>query len=322
MAHDPNQLMESAINWHIRLREGGAEDWESFIAWLEEDPARSAAYDAVALADADLSPAFPARANEAANDDFAGDGVASRSWPSRRWVAAGAAAAAIVVGGLSIQRLTAPSSLYQIATLPGQQRHVEIGDGSSVALNGGTRLVLDRENPRFAELAAGEATFTIRHDPRDPFTVVAGQSRVQDLGTRFNLVHDPDRFSVEVIEGSVLYNPDGEAIPLTPGQTLTSTPGDPGLAIGRKAPNLIGGWQQGRLSYASAPLFTVAGDLSRTIGARIEVAPALATRPFTGSIRIGGGPASTLARFSEASALNIRRTNQGWLIEPHQRAPR
>ena len=66
----------------------------------------------------------------------------------------------------------------------------------------------------------GEATFTVRHDAAHPFVVVAGDHRVQDVGTTFNLVRDRGRFSVEVIEGAVLYDPDGAAVPLAAGQTL------------------------------------------------------------------------------------------------------
>ena len=61
------QILAEAIDWHLRLRDGGAADWEAFVLWLEADPARSAAYDEVARADAALGPeAFPPIA---ANDD-------------------------------------------------------------------------------------------------------------------------------------------------------------------------------------------------------------------------------------------------------------
>src|SRR5712671_1200329 len=63
-------ILAEAVAWHLRLRGGAAAaDWEAFVLWLEADPARSAAYDDVARADADLGPeAFPPIA---ANDDRA-----------------------------------------------------------------------------------------------------------------------------------------------------------------------------------------------------------------------------------------------------------
>ena len=119
-----------------------------------------------------------------------------------------AAAAAIFVAILvALPWLTAGPSRHEVATAAGERRIVELGDGSSAVLNGSTRLILDRDDSRYAELAAGEATFTVRHDDARPFQVAAGDHRVLDAGTIFNLVHDRDRFSVEVVEGAVVYDP-------------------------------------------------------------------------------------------------------------------
>ena len=56
-----HDIQAEAIAWHIRLRDGGAADWDAFVRWLEADPARSAAYDAVALADAGADAGAPSR---------------------------------------------------------------------------------------------------------------------------------------------------------------------------------------------------------------------------------------------------------------------
>ena len=50
-------IRDEAIAWHVRLQAGGAEDWDAFMAWLEADPARSAAYDEVKFADAAITAA-------------------------------------------------------------------------------------------------------------------------------------------------------------------------------------------------------------------------------------------------------------------------
>lgn len=51
-----DQIRADAIGWHIRLRDDGADGWDAFVRWLEQDLAHSDAYDAVALADAELEP--------------------------------------------------------------------------------------------------------------------------------------------------------------------------------------------------------------------------------------------------------------------------
>lgn len=56
MAREAEGIQAEAIEWHIRLRDGRDEDWEAFVQWLEGDPARSDAYDAVVRADAAVTP--------------------------------------------------------------------------------------------------------------------------------------------------------------------------------------------------------------------------------------------------------------------------
>jgi transmembrane sensor len=315
-----------AIGWHIRLKGNRPEDWEGFVCWLEENPDRSDAYDAVALADAALHPEMlpPPPPSPAANDD------GQLAWekelvnpPRRRWATALAAIAAVLLFGLfAMPWLNPASTRYEIATPAGEQRIVAIGGGDTVALNGSTRLVLDRADARYAELAAGEATFTVSHDPARPFVVVAGNHRVQDAGTVFNLVSDAGRFSVETVEGAVVYDPQGAAIAVPAGQTLLVSGKDNSIVLGRKEPDMIAGWRRGQLSYREEPLNAVARDLTRAIGAEVRIDPALASVLFTGSIRIDRDDGATVTRVASALGVTARSTGEGWLIEPGQRALR
>ena len=217
-------IQAEAIEWHVRLRDGGPEDWNAFILWLEADPAHSDAYDRVKFADAAIHPDMvpvvrsPVAANDESEEPARGHGPRGRI--GFRAATLAAVAAIFVAILVALPWLTAGPSRYEIATAAGERKNVELGEGSSAVLNGSTRLILDRDDARYAELAAGEATFTVRHDDARPFQVVAGDHRVLDAGTIFNLVHDRDRFSVEVIEGAVVYDPAGADVSLTAGQTL------------------------------------------------------------------------------------------------------
>jgi transmembrane sensor len=307
-----------AIAWHLRLRDGEAADWDAFTAWLEGDAARSAAYDEVARADAALVPeAFPALA---ANDDMAGTPHPRRFGPAI-WAIA-AVAACLLLALVPLPWLGTATDRYEVATAAGEQRTVPLGDGSAVALNGGTHLILDREDPRFAELTAGEATFTIRHDGDHPFVVVAGDHRIHDVGTTFNIVHEGDRLVVEVIEGAVKYDPHRAAISLTAGQTLAihERGGEP--TVGRRDPHIIAGWRHGQLSYRAEPLDRVARDLTRSLGAPVSVDPGIATLPFTGSVRVAGGAETVLSGFAATLGMEARHVGNAWRIGPPSRAPR
>ena len=156
-----------------------------FTAWLEADPAHPAAYEEPALADAEL--------------DGAG-AAARRPEPPLR---AGAAprrcgSAADVLGGAIAAALVGADRLWHARA--GRRRPMRsrrgrataaastLADGSRIDLNGATRIVLDRDNARFATLERGEALFTVVHDEARPFEVEAGDARLLDLGTVFNVV--------------------------------------------------------------------------------------------------------------------------------------
>jgi transmembrane sensor len=52
-------ILEQAIGWTVRLREGSAEEWRAFTDWLEADPDHLAAYDEVQRTDAALGQIAP-----------------------------------------------------------------------------------------------------------------------------------------------------------------------------------------------------------------------------------------------------------------------
>jgi transmembrane sensor len=197
---------------------------------------------------------------------------------------------------------------------------VALADGSAVALNGGTRIFVGGGRERSVELVAGEATFTVRHDERRPFEVRVGGHVVRDVGTVFNLLSDQGRFSLEVIEGTVLFDPAGAATRLSAGQVLRSEGENQIVTAGD--PKSLAGWRTGQLSYDSTPLAAVISDLSRSTGAAVSLDPSLEQIPFTGSIRIEADRRVTVQRLAEALGVVAVRRDGGWRLEPHRRAPR
>ena len=294
--------LEEAISWHLRLRDNNPEDWDAFVEWLEGNPQRALDYDTVCLGAVDLTvEAIPV-----------GRAEPSRT-ATRPWGFATAAAAVVAIAASVVVVETLPSSArYEINTAPGQQREVAIADGSYAELNGSTRLVLDRKDPRYAELVSGEATFTVRHDPNAPFTVIMGDQRVQDIGTVFNLVRDADRTRLEVLQGQVLFNPDKERVALGAGRALVASGNQ--LVVSARKVETMAGWRSGQLSFANEPVQIVASDLARSLGTPIAVAPGLAMQGFTGSVRIHGD--ATVRTLAATIGAKARRVGSGWIIEP------
>ena len=138
-------IREEATLWAVRTGDAEFADWEGFTAWLERDPAHAAAYDAAVVAVEDAAATLAAARPLAANDPGeAPEPPASR----RRWAIPALAAA--VAGLLAVGTWQALGSTASYTTAPGETRLVALGDGSSVALSGGSRLVV--EDTRSARL--------------------------------------------------------------------------------------------------------------------------------------------------------------------------
>lgn len=301
---------QRALAWHLRLRDADADEWRVFAAWLAEDPAHNAAYDAIALRDAELDAVLAhARFPEPATDAY--DGPAAP--PHRlRWLALAASLALAVF--LSVRFLVPGADRYTVETEPGETRTIALADGGAIVVNGGSHLVLDRNDERAAELVEGEAHFTVTHDAADPFVVTVGESRLVDIGTVFNVVRQGEDLRVAVAEGAVRYEGQ-KRVDLAAGQAMRRT-ADGSIAVIRQPVAAIGGWVEGTLVYDRAPLAEVATDLTRTTGIAINLAPGLEQRRFSGVIQTGGEPAALRDRLAGVLGLTVDANEAGWTVRP------
>ncbi|WP_168355759.1 FecR family protein [Sphingomonas gei] len=310
----PDSIEARAIEWHIRLRDGDDAIWEGFAEWLVEDPRHAAAYDSIEQTDLALEPLLPhVVIREAANDAEAQpEPPARRGW---RWGLAGGALAASVAGAFLLLP-QAESSRYEVATRPGERQLVQLDPATQVTLNGATRMIFDRENPRFAALAKGEALFHVRHDSAEPFRLEVGDNIVEDAGTVFNVVHETDEVRVAVAEGKVVYNPGRSAVSLGAGQALVDRKASDTVDVTRVPVDRVGSWKTGSLVYSAAPLSRVAADLSRAMDLRVTVAPGLGDRPFSGTIMLDGTGPEQLRRLQLALNVNLEKGSDGWIMKP------
>ena len=306
MADRKRQIEEEAITWLIRLRTADAGDWESFTAWLEADPFHAAIYDEVALAD-DWVDALPPKQNRPITFPAPS---APRRVQRRAFLGWGIAAA--LVGTVSYLSVGQRGTFETIQTAAGERETIKLADGSRIELNGGSTLVLDRDNERFARLDQGEALFIVHHDDKRPFEVETGGARLVDMGTVFNVVQSGDTLEVAVSEGAVLYNPGKEAVDLRPGMTLRRERGD--LSVERGETAAIGTWRDGRLTYSGAPVSRIATDLARNLGVQVRAAPDVATVTFSGVIMLDPDQDKLFRRLSSLLEVNAERSGEGWVL--------
>jgi len=311
MRPETDPIIEArAIDWVIRQRDPEFANWDAFADWLGTSPAHAAAYDAVALLDADLD-ALP---RDPAPSVVIRDDVAPRRAPSRRaWF--GGAIAAALVGAIVLPNLGLFADPNRIQTAAGEHRTLTLADGSKIEINGDSVVTLDEDRPRFARLESGEAMFHVVHREGDPFVVEAGENRIVDLGTAFNVVRRHRETSVAVSEGIVVYNPQRDNVRMLAGEGIEARDGDARPPKVRSVDAAsIGGWRSGLLVYADTPLAVVAEDLQRTAGMKVTVAPEAAQQSFRGALVVGDDPARTIADLAALSGTRAEKRGDGWVL--------
>ena len=305
-------IVDQAIAWHLRLPDAGAEDWHRFVEWLEADQAHQSAYDQVTMDDALIAPSlspepdlirYPAAANDAG--------------PPRRfvrWSAVGGGAIAAAMAVALVLPQTQAVASYTVETKPGETRTVKLDDGTTIEMNGGTKMTFRKGDARYAALDAGEATFHVRHDADHPFELQSGRYAIRDLGTVFNVTREGKRLGVQVAEGSVAFEPGGQNVTLTPGMALTAHEDRTEPMLERVAAQSVGGWRNGVVSFRGAPIETVANAVARSTGAHLKVEPSLAKHTFTGTIHLTGEQGNLIPRVATLIGADWRRDGSDWML--------
>lgn len=317
MATEAISITDRAIGWHVRQPEMDGGAWAEFVAWLEASPAHADAYDRVATLDR-LLPELPAAVAfvppVAANDDA----------PRHRWLwsVGGTAIAAGIAALLMPMALSRGAQPYELETRPGEHRTVALADGTRIEMSGDTRLRLDHRDLRVASLESGEAVFHVRHDAGDPFTLHSGALTVRDVGTVFDVTRAGPRLDVAVAEGSVMFQPKGDAILLKPGQVLTAREDMHSVSVGNVAPDLVGSWRSGRQSFAGEPLSAVFESLHRAYGVQVKLEGDLPMRPFTGMVAMTGAGEQDIPHLAALIGATWRRSGDQWILAPGATAAR
>ena len=304
---------DEAIAWHVRLSAAAASgnDWALFTDWLESDPAHATAYDAVALADAELTESLAVATTDHALPQNDNEPEVA-PWHLRRGLLAVAASVALAV--LVVPSLIPDRSFRTFVTQPGQKRAIALPDGSQIVMNGGSRLELDSGSNRFARLGEGEAVFAIRHDASNPFIVETAASTLRDVGTIFNVRQDEDGLELTVSEGSVEYNPKQERVTVAAGNRLQISRGQPSPRFSKVDPAAVAGWQRGQLTYNEATLKMIAIDLERSLGNPVSVSKDVAGRRFTGVIRVEKDQTLLFRRLESLLGVRANPSGKGWQL--------
>ncbi|PZU62165.1 MAG: hypothetical protein DI552_00840 [Brevundimonas sp.] len=297
MKTDQKRVMAEAaawVDWSARSDVSPAEV-AAFERWMGENEAHRRAF-------ADLAALWRSGAlGEAA----AGLAVAKprrreRNLPWRLIVptAMAAAAATLVI-------LYAPWMDYRtLETARAQSDEMRLADGSTVRLSGGARLLV-RQSPmgRSATLEQGEVFFDVRHDGR-PFAVIAGEGRVQVMGTAFNIDRlSSGRTEVALYRGAVrVRGRSRETIDLKPGERAVVDGG----RLSRSAPLRAAGpdWFDGWFDTEDASLGQLAEEIDRFSLKPIQADPEVRRMRISGRFHVGE-PHVVLALIETAYGVRV-----------------
>ena len=300
-ANEARSIAEQAAEWLLILEEDRPEDREAFADWTRQSPLHVAAFLRASAVDSLLGEVDKQReialdagpfADEPpqigrADDSNESDTPPAAAGPRRRnrywqWAAAAACVALIAVGAAFVARQMSGDAWKHYVTAIGEQRILELEDGSTLFLGPGSRVdVRFAANERQLRLEAGEAMFRVRHDASRPFRVHSGGAVIQALGTQFNVNRVHGDSVVSVIEGVVQISHERTLVEKLVSPVTSSVRAEPmpvRLAAGQETRIAVNGkvaaptraevdrlkaWRERRLTFINETLFTIAEEFNR-----------------------------------------------------------
>ncbi|KQN38206.1 hypothetical protein ASE92_01865 [Pedobacter sp. Leaf41] len=142
-----------------------------------------------------------------------------------KWLSGIAATILLAVSCYWVYTLNRPLELLSFET-KNDIDSLFLSDGSKLILAENTIIKYPKAfdgNSRNIYLTKGRAFLQIVKDPKHPFSVIMGESKVSVLGTSFNLDYSPVKIDLDVKTGKVIFSPyqKGTSSILTAGQALT-----------------------------------------------------------------------------------------------------
>ena len=157
-----------------------------------------------------------------------------------------------------------------IATKQGEQRKINLPDGSVVTLNAASKISYSlylKGKIREVTLVDGEAFFDVKHDEKRPFQVKAGKTLTHVLGTAFNISSYSflKTINITVAKGKVAVNNEM----LLPNQQIVYNKASATLEKKKMLASNITSWMQGILSFTDQDFKSVAAILEHRYHVRI-----------------------------------------------------
>lgn len=349
---DRLSVKEQAAQWLCELIDESFDQRAEFVAWLRASPRHieeflltSALWKelehvgpadmtevnhaiANALALARQEPTNVVSLRQTVNETPKSSAQAPRSWSrSVRFAAVSAGLALLTALSWQAIRFFTDETVYTTAV--GEQRSIRLTDGSVVHLNTQSRLEVEYSNhARALRLLSGEAFFNVARDAHRPFSVDAGKTRIQALGTQFNVYRRSQEVTVAVLEGAVQLTETAAA--KQPPQTIFEiSPIAIKLDAGERAnvsadgrinkqarPDIADAvaWRERRLVFRSQRLEDIAREFGRYGSKRIRVEGELARDKRLTASFASDDPESLVLFLEKLGELTVQRNDDEFVV--------
>lgn len=301
---EEQSLELEAATWVTKLdgKRLEANEFAQFKAWLNMSDEHAAAFDRAAATWGNLEILAELR------DEVPVPAPSTSFWtrlkdtitvPVRSPAYALAATILVVMVGFTAMQPqdTTPSAATIFATAIGENKTIDLADGSQVILNTGSQVEVSFDKKRrLLKLLKGEAHFDVAHNPDRPFEVHAGTNIVRAVGTAFTVELKQETVEVTVTEGRV------ELATVAEADASTAEPQETSLALinsGQSAQfsdyvqsiDTIAeeevarrlAWQRGALVFEGDALEDVIQEVSRYTKTRIVISD-----PSIRNLKVGG----------------------------------
>lgn len=178
----------------------------------------------------------------------------------------------------------------EYATDIGEQRVIQLADGSKVNLDTDSRIRVRFSNgERRIDLDHGQALFDVARAPDRPFVVYAGDARVTAVGTVFDVRRAGETVNVTLVSGVIdVVAPEMVASRrrMAAGQQARVA----GSTISTRTVDVVAetSWTAGRLIFTDIPLEQAVAEMNRYLTDKIEIDdPAIRTVSINGVFQVG-----------------------------------
>ena len=258
-----------------------------------------------------------------------GEEIRPASWIAVHWrkvvritvQAAAMLAIGLFVGGYISKERTYDMLAEQINTLQvpyGQRLKFTLPDGSSVQLNSGAKIEYPsvfKKNLRSVKLS-GEALFDVRHDAECPFEVETFATKINVLGTKFNVIADETygRFSAALLQGRIkvtnLLDPRRQEIVMKPDDIVNLSNGRLFVETIRDPEALC--WTEGLVRISGLPFDELMAKFEQVFDVKIVIArnsiPDIGK--ISGKIRVNDGIENALHILQYAADFSFEKDEE------------